>query len=355
MKDRRRPFNSTELEQEKENAAMGTPKKSVTKMNRRQFLRTGAVGCAALGLGALGFPAIVRAKTTLKMAYIPILDHFALLMSHARDNGSFKAIDIEPVQFKSWDALAGALRANVVGGAMILSNFAMDMFNNGLDIRTVAVGHRHGSGLTVSAGSSIASPADLKGKTVAVPYRVSTHAAILDAYLKSGGLSLKDVNVIAVAPPNMPDSLKAGSIDAFLGPEPAGERAVQAGSGRILKLTKDIVPQHICCIAVVHREQLSSNPEGIRELVRSMQRSGKFIDDDKTKGSKEVATLVRKYVEIDERVIVNVMQRPANRIIYSDLAPRLADFRMIHDLSVAAGLIRKTDLDTFVDESFARS
>ncbi len=333
---------------------MGNGRRSFKKMDRRQFLKTSAVGCAALGLSSLGFPSIAAAKTTMKVGYIPILDHFAMLISHAKDNGSFKHIDIEPVQFKSWDALAGALKANVVNGAMILSNFAMDMFNNGLDIRSVAIGHRHGSGLTVRADSAIRSAADLKGKTVAVPYRVCTHAAILDKYLKGAGLSLKDVNIIPVPPPNMPDSLKAGSIDAFLGPEPAGERAVQAGTGKILKLSKDIVPNHICCIAVVHQQQVAANREGIGEWVHSMQRSGKFIEADKAKGSTEVATLARKYVQVDERVIVNVLQKPTNRIVYSDLAPKIADYQVIHDMSVSAGLIQKTDLRTFVDESFAK-
>jgi len=333
---------------------MGNRKRSFKNMDRRQFLKTSAVGCAALGLSSLGFPSIAISKTTMKVGYIPILDHFAMLMSHSRDNSSFKAIDIEPVLFKSWDALSGALKANVISGAMILSNFGMDLFNNGLDIRSVAIGHRHGSGLTVRADSSIKSPADLKGKTVAVPYRVSTHAVILNKYLQGGGLSLKDVTVMAVPPPNMPESLKAGSIDAYLGPEPAGERAVQAGTGKILKLSKDIMPNHICCVAVVHKQQLSSNPEGIREWVHSMQRSGKFIDQDKAKGSQEVATLAQKYVQIDARVIVNVMQQPSNRIIYSDLAPKLADYQTIHDMSVSAGLIQKTDLKTFVDESFAK-
>ncbi|MFA4875507.1 MAG: hypothetical protein WC690_09245, partial [bacterium] len=90
----------------------------------------------------------------------------------------------------------------------------------------------------------------------------------------------------------------------------------------------------------------------IREWLHSMQRSGKFIDEDKGKGSIEVATLARKYVQIDERVIVNVMQQPLNRITYSDLAPKLVDYQAIHDLSVSAGLIQKTDLNTFVDESY---
>jgi NitT/TauT family transport system substrate-binding protein len=332
---------------------MGNGKKSFKNMNRRQFLKTGAVGCAALGLSTLGFPSIAHSKTTVKIGYIPILDHLAMLVSHAKDNNSFKSIDIEPVLFKSWDALSGALRAKVIGGAMILSPFGMDLFNNGLDIRSIAIGHRHGSCVTVRNDSSVRSAADLKGKTVAVPNRISAHAALLDKYLKSEGLSLKDVTVSVVAPPNMPAALKGGSIDAFLGPEPAGERAIQEGAGRILKLSKDIMANHICCILVVHKHELS-NEKGIRELVRSMQQSGKFIEEDKRRGSKEAALLAGKYMQINEQATINVMQQPSNRIVYSDLAPKLADYQAVHDLSVSAGLIQKTDLGTFVDESFSK-
>jgi hypothetical protein len=57
-------------------------------------------------------------------------------------------------------------------------------------------------------------------------------------------------------------------------------------------------------------------------------------------------------VQIEERVIVNIMQKPTNRITYNDLAPKVSDYQTIHDLSVSAGLIQKTDLNTFVDESF---
>ncbi len=324
-------------------------------MNRRQFLKTTVAGCAALSLSAAGFPSIAFGKTTLKVGYLPILDHLALLVSHARDNDALKNISIEPMLFKSWESLGGALKAGVIDGGLLLSNFAMDLFNHGQDIKSVLIGHRNGSGITVRTDSSIASASGLRGKTIAIPAQISTHTAILSKYLSNGGLSMKEVSTKVIAPPNMPMALKDGSIDAFIVAEPFCEKARADGVGKILVLSKDVLPHHICCIVVVGKKVLNDNPEGIREWVHSMQRSGKFIDQDKTdSGSQTVAGIAKKYLPHDEKLIINVMQHPNNRITYSDLAPKMSDYKTIHDISVAAGLIQKTDLEHFIDGSFSK-
>lgn len=333
---------------------MERKRKFFKNMDRRQFLKAGAAGCAALGMGALGFPSLVFSKTTMKVGFMPILDHLTLLVSHAKENNSFKSIDIEPMLFKSWESLSGALKAGVVGGGLILSNYGMDLFNKGLDIRSILIGHRNGSGITVRKDSAIQSAAALKGKTVALPSKISTHTVILEKYLKSGGLTLADVTTTVIAPPNMPPALKDGRIDAYIVAEPFCEKAKMEGIGKILALSKDIMANHVCCIVVVGRQAMDANPAGIREWVRSLQRSGKFIDEDKTRGAREVATIAKKYLQMDEAAIVNVMLHPVNRITYSDLAPRLSDYQAIHDLSVSAGLIQKTDLRSFIDESVSR-
>lgn len=324
-------------------------------MNRRQFLKTTVAGCAALGLSTVGFPSIAFPKTAMKVGYLPILDHLAVLVSHARDNSSLKNISIEPMMFKSWESLAGALKAGVIEGGLVLSNFAMDMFNHGTDIKSILVGHRNGSGITVRKDASISSPSGLKGKTIAIPAQISTHTAILDKYLKDGGLSLKDVTTKVIAPPNMLMALKEGSIDAFIVAEPFCEKAKMEGAGKILVLSKDVLPNHICCIVVVGKQALKNNPEGIREWVHSLQRNGRFIDQDKAgSGSREVAGMAKKYLPYDEQTIVNVMLHPNNRITYSDLTPKVSDYKKIHDISVSAGLIQKTDLEGFIDETFSK-
>jgi len=324
-------------------------------ISRREFLKKTAAGAAAIGFTGMAFPGIVFSKTTLKTGYLPILDHLTLTVSHAGDNDSFRHIRIEPRMFRQWSAAAGALKAGVIDAAFLLSPLAMDLFMQGADIRSILVGHRNGSGITVRKNSAINAPGDLKGKKIGIPAKISTHAAILDQWLRTGGLSLKDVITRSIAPPNMIYALEQERIDAFIVAEPFCAKAETEGKGRTLALSKDIFPGHICCTVVVRNEILKSNPEGIREWVASLNRSGSFIDKDKSSGAKEVARIATKYMKFDEQVIIAGMMNPNDRITYSDLEPRIGDYQTVLDIAHKAGIVGDINLNEFIDDRFYRA
>lgn len=328
-------------------------KKCSKGINRREFIRMTAAGSLAFGLGIAGFPAVVHSRNRMRVGYIPILDHLLLGVSHEYDNVSFKHIDIEPVKFKRWDEVAGALNSGALDGAFLLSNFAMDLFDSGSNIKTILIGHRHGSGISVARDSVIRSAADLKGKNIAVPARISTHVALLESYLRGAALTIRDVNTSVVDPPNMVNALKSGSIDAFIVAEPFVAKAELEGTGRTLILSKDIILNHICCVVVVRNEVLKGNPEGIQEWVDSLIKSGRFVEKDKVASrSRTVAPIGSKYLGHNESLIIEVLQHPKDRITYADLNPRKSDFQTILGLSVKAGVLGDVDLDRFIDGSF---
>ena len=66
-----------------------------------------------------------------------------------------------------------------------------------------------------SKDGSIASPADLKGKTVAGPKGTTLHE-LLAAYLRTGGLTLNDVNFVSMDIPSARAALEGGSVDVAL-------------------------------------------------------------------------------------------------------------------------------------------
>jgi len=313
-------------------------------------------GSAAVGLGVMGFPGIVHSKTNMKVGYLPILDHLTLMVSHAREGSSFRSVDIEPKMFKSWRMVTGALKGGVLDAAFLLSNLAMDQFAKGADIRSVLVGHRNGSGITVKKDSPIKSASDLKGRKIGIPAKISTHTALLDKYLRSVDLSLKDVKTSVIAPPNMVIALDIGSIDAFIVAEPFCAKAEMDGVGKTLTLSKDILDNHICCVVVVRNEVLREDPQSVQEWVASLNRNGKFIDQDKAEnGGKTVARLVGKYLKFDEQVIMAGMTNPNDRITYSDLNPRLADYQTILDASRVAGITGTIALEDFIDDSLYKN
>ncbi|MBF0384205.1 MAG: ABC transporter substrate-binding protein [Magnetococcales bacterium] len=321
--------------------------------DRRQFLVNATAGATAISAGAFGFPAIAASKKKLTIGYIPILDHLLLAISHNQDNPSFKSVNIHPRLFKSWSSLAGALRAGVIDGAFLLSNFAMDLFNHGVPIRNILVGHRHGSAITVRHGSNIQGAKDLIGKKIAIPARLSTHNALLDTYLRTAGLSLSDVKTHVIAPSHMVNVMKRGGIDAFIVAEPFCAKAELENVGQTLVFSKNIISKHICCIIVLREEILHNNRDSIQEWVNSLIRAGNHIDREKTgHGVDKIVKTASLYMPHSERTILKGLKQPVDRLIYNDLNPLKSDFQQIVEISTQAGLMKPVDLDRFTVREF---
>lgn len=297
---------------------------------------------------------VMAERFPVRVGYLPILDHLPLVVAHARENATLSRVDISPKMFKSWRSMVGALKAGKIDAAFILSPLAMDLFNQGEAIRTILLAHRDGSAITVKHGSGIRSAADLRGKSIAIPHRKSTHTALLNAYLGTAGLSLRDVQTKVIAPPNMLKAMRRDSIDAFIVAEPFGAKAQNIGLGDILVLTRDIMPHHVECIVVVRDAVLQQQADAIHEWVAALLRAGRLIDEDKLhNGSHQIAALVAKrYMPHDEASISDGLQNPVERISFSDLRPERDDFTQIMEISRQAGLIDAVDLERFIDTRF---
>lgn len=291
-------------------------------------------------------------KLELKVGYLPILDHLTLLVSHAQDNAQFKYINVHPKLFKKWNEMAGALKAGVINAAFILSPLAMDLFDKGANINVVLLAHRDGSAITVRKDLTIHSAIDLRGRAIAIPDQKATHTALLNQYLLQSGLSLKDIEPKVIAPPNMITAMQLHKIDAFIVAEPFGAKAQAEGVGKILVLTKDIVPHHVECIVVVNHEVLQQHPQAIQEWILSLIKAGEFIERDKAENNaQQTAQLTAKfYLPHSAKTIAMGLLNPSNRISFVDLRPKLEDLNTIMDISIQAGIINRIDLTQFISD-----
>ncbi len=293
-------------------------------------------------------------KVELRVGYLPILDHLTLLVSHAKDNDLFQHVTIKPKMFRSWRGMVGALKAGVIDAAFILSPLAMDLFNQGVNIKTILLAHRDGSAITIKSDSSIIKARDLQNKIIAIPDRKSTHTALLNHYLQQDGLSLQDVKTKVISPTNMIQAMLLGKIDAFIVAAPFGAKAQSQNVGKILILTKDIIDNHVECIVVVNNDLLNSNTIAIQEWVNSLIKAGKWIDTDKLENnSEQIASITAKrYFPHNQKTVIMGLQNPINRISFSDLNPSLEDIKIIMDISLQANIIQNINLNDFIDQRF---
>ncbi|WP_425060075.1 hypothetical protein SCACP_07230 [Sporomusa carbonis] len=329
-------------------------------MNRRDFIKKSI--CAAVGLaGGLSLAGCwstqqtgvnssqSKAKPTIKIGYLPITDHLTMI---AHGQTEFRLLALEPVKFSNWAELAEALKGGAIHGAFALTPIGMSLKQKGVPVKAVFLGHRNGSVLTAKNGPGLTKIEDLRGKTIAIPSRFSTHNILIHKVLTEKGINPNsDVKLLDMAPPEMVNALSTGKVDAFIVAEPFGGQAEMQKVGKVLVLSKDIWHDHMCCVLNVQEELIQKNPEAVEELVGGLAKAANFIDAN----PQEAAKLSLKYLGQKQEVIEYVLTNPKGRITFANLVPNLQDFAVTQDYLVQFGITKdKIDLVQYIDDRFAK-
>jgi NitT/TauT family transport system substrate-binding protein len=272
---------------------------------------------------------------------------------------------IEPVRFSGWPELKEAFLSDNLQATFILAPMAMKLREEGHRIRIVYLGHRDGTALMVHKDSDIAR-ADgldtklrlLKGKTIAIPNRLSNQYLILFKAFLERGLRLEDVTLIEAPPPDMPFLLQQKTVDAIIAGEPLMAKTELEGFGSVLFLTKDVWPEFISCVLAVKEQTISYRRPDVQRLVDGIARSGLWIDRDKdTPGDNHRMQLAEfvgpLYYNQDPKLLRFVLSKPPDRVKYTNLTVRRKDFEEIEKWFKLSGRFEgKVGFEDYADPSF---
>ena len=298
-----------------------------------------------------------KEKPELRIGHISITDHLILGISQNRDGDTFENFKLKTVKFKGWSRLEKALLEGELDGAFILAPLGMkveqDLHSRGMHTRAVLLGHRDGSALMIRVNSDIHTAADFKGKTIAIPNILSTHNVLLHKIITKAGLDYnEDIITKVMAPPDMPFALISEDIDAYIVAEPFGAQVEEYEYGKILTLSHDVWPHHICCVLLMQKNFLDKNPEAVEELLSSLVDSGEFIE----KNPEEAAIIGGRFLAQSKKTIYRVLTVPEERVSYNDLMPDKKDFTNVQNYLVDVMNVadKKVDIDKWVMTEFAQ-
>jgi len=300
---------------------------------------------------------------TLKVGFLPIIDHLILGITKFKVDNKLEpeTPNIELVQKFGWNEIGAALFAGEIDMAFMLAPYAMDLFHAKPNIKLLLLSHRDGSVIVTNKKANISTIQDFKGKTVLIPYQASMHHVMFHKLMESEGMTMgigNDVVTEVVAPGQIPMMIEydvEGQIAGYIVAEPFGTVVVNAGHGEILKLSKEIQPNHPCCAVVVRDEIIQQEPETVQALITSFVRSGLSV-----KNTRDVVVkIATPFLNQSEEVIRKVLEDPNERVSTDRLLPSLEELDaaqkyLVETVSTPAisGLI---DMEKFVDLSFAKA
>ncbi len=272
-------------------------------MSRREWLKLSALftaGGALPLLNALSARAAQEPDASVRIGYLPITDATPLLVAHS--NGYFEEQGIraeKPTLLRSWAQLVEAFISGQVNVVHLLSPMTVwARFGSQVPARVVAWNHVGGSGLTVAP--HVNALRDLGGKTVAIPFWYSIHNVVLQAMLKqqgltpvarkTGAMSAQEVNLVVMAPSDMPPALASRQIEGYIVAEPFNAAAETLGIGKILRFTGDVWRNHACCVVFMHQHDLDRRPQWSQKVVNAVVKAQRWTQDHRA----EAAQLLSK-------------------------------------------------------------
>jgi NitT/TauT family transport system substrate-binding protein len=260
-------------------------------------------------------------------------------------------------KYSGWPELKESLMSGDIQAAYMLAPLVMDLADKKIPVKIVSIGHRSGAVIMVRTDSPYAKFRDLAGKRVAIPSRFAVDFLFLRKMLALENMTPKDVEIVEMAPADMPAALYVKGVDAYCTGEPFGAAAQSAGYARPLRMTRDEWPRYMCCVLTVREELIRSNRPLVQDLVDHVLAAGAWLDRQPQNREKAVQIAAgRRYFNQDPNILRFVMREPPDRVTYGDLRMIEREFDELMQLSVAAGtLSHPVPYAKYVDDSFARA
>lgn len=260
-------------------------------------------------------------------------------------------------RYSGWPEVKESLMTGRIKAAYMLAPLMMDLADRSIPVKIVSIGHRSGAVIMVRTDSPYKDFRSLKGKRIAIPLRFAVDFLFLRKMLQKEGLSDKDVEIVEMAPPDMPAALYAKAVEAYCTGEPFGAVAQRAGYARPLSMTRDHWPLYLCCVLSVHDSLIRENRPLVQELVNYVLAAGEWLDKGPANRSKGVEIAAgRKYFNQDVNVLKFVMENPTDRVTYGDLKMVRSEFEELMQLSLDAKTMKhRVPYEKYVDESFVKA
>jgi NitT/TauT family transport system substrate-binding protein len=258
-------------------------------------------------------------------------------------------------RYSGWPELKESLMSGDLQAAYMLAPMVMDLADKDIPVKIVSIGHRSGAVIMVHTDSPYRTFRALAGKRVAIPSRFAVDFLFLRKMLAMEGMTIDDVEVVEMAPADMPAALYVKGVDAYCTGEPFGAAAQSAGYARPLSMTRDEWPRYMCCVLTVREELIASNRPLVQNMVNYVLAAGMWLDGQRQNREKAVQIAARReYFNQDPAILRFVMGNPPDRVTYGDLRMVPREFEDLMQQAVDAGtLSRPVPFAKYVDQSFA--
>jgi len=308
------------------------------------------------------------APVTIKFGQVGSISDAAIFIADAKGYFKEQGITLDLQTFQSAANMTtplGTGELDAGGGAPSAGLF--NAIGRGVNIRIVAdkgsltPGHGYEAVIVrKDLAERVKSAKDMKGLKVSIAAQDIVPEYSLDAFLRTGGLTIKDITVVPLAFPDMIAALANKAIDVAVPTEPTATRILDAGTGVLITRTDVVVPGEQTAVILYSEKFAAQNKDAAVRFMKAYLQGARFYNDafDKkdpakrkeaidilAKGTKLDAALIERVVlpGIDPNGAVNTKSLDAAQqyFVQKGSQTKAIDMSKVVDTSFAEGAVKE--------------
>jgi NitT/TauT family transport system substrate-binding protein len=244
--------------------------------------------CRTLALiGALTVAALLPAAAQSKKVVVGYASASDFLPAFiGKEKGCFekRGLDVTLTRIPIVGNIPPALVAGSLQIGMSTATVLLQAADGGIDLNVVAGATRMLKdnptiSLVVRKEVQVKNAADVKGKKIGVPGVNSVADVMFRKWLKNNGVNLNEVTFIETPFPQMPDLLRAGTVDGVLAVEPIRSRIVGSETGYLIpeEYYVAVSPDSVLAFWIATAAWAKANPDVIGKFRECLAEGLAFI------------------------------------------------------------------------------
>lgn len=250
---------------------------------------------------------------TVKIGYLPLLGYAPFYIGYEKGLFEEEGLKVELQVFNSGSIMIAPLTTGQLDVGMGEAGSALfNAIGQGLEIKVVAGQSQMRPGEAgipllirkdLYDSGEIRSPADLKGRRIAMNIERGQSEYLLAEVMGLAGLTIEDVTLVTLPFPDMPAALANGAIDGAIISFPTAAKALQDGSAVIFLEGNEIVEKHQTSILYFGKRLLEpeNRQAAVRFLVAYLKSVRQLYGDGWT--GEENLEIIQRYTNVPIDVI----------------------------------------------------
>jgi NitT/TauT family transport system substrate-binding protein len=280
------------------------------QLNRRSFLRAGALGTltVALPAGMMGLAGRAEAATTFKGTHGTGFCNSAFFITHARQLAKDDGLILEFVNTPTFAEQVTFFGSGQVDASVLPYTSFLALYDAGAPVKIVGGGGIEGCVVVAQPGLDTAEK--LKGKTLGT-FQLDTLEVLPYDYLKKHGIKYNEITVRYLgSTPEQVEAFKAGAIDFAGVIEPYASALLNDVKGSVmLSNGVDLYgPEYTDCVLAVSTHVIEKQPHLVKALIKAMLKGQLIFESQREEFLKETVGVY--YKTSMENARIGAMRQP---------------------------------------------